>query len=170
MNAQKLVHFIMAVLICFIVGLAIWFMYYTNSQINENDLCGPIDFHINKHARLDYIRSARVRICISALIELALITSTWFTLRLLNGLSREYAKEIFRVKLIYVTFIVSYSSWIVFDIINLLFVYTPDFKMTAFADEMQTIWLPFIWDLMPILVVLILHSRILYWTYKQRKL
>ena len=170
LNAQKLVHLVMAGLICFITVMGVLTIYYVHSNTNSKQICKAEDFLHNYKVEKDYLKTAKVRICFAALVELYLIGSTCFTLRLLNGFSREYAKEIFRVKLIYITFIISYSTLIVYNIVWLIIFFVKDYTPNHFIDTMMTIWLPFIWDLTPILVVLILHSRILYWTYKQRKL
>ena len=117
-----------------------------------------------------YDKYAKYRIAVSAVINIVLIISTCFTLHQFKAMSDEYHKDIFGIKAIYITFIVAYSVWITYDIIK-SFIEQPyqddkeDSDIT-FASYMQTILFPFVCDLIPILVVLILHLRILYWTRK----
>ena len=113
---------------------------------------------------------AKYRIAVSAVINLALIVSTCFTLSQFKAMSDEYHKDIFGIKAIYITFIVAYSVWIVYDIFRSLILPHifdgEDSVESSFASYMQTILFPFVCDLIPILVVMILHLRILYWTRK----
>ena len=117
-----------------------------------------------------YDKYAKYRIAVSAVINIVLIISTCFTLHQFKAMSDSYHKDIFGIKAIYITFIVAYSVWITYDIIK-SFIEQPnqddkeDSDIT-FASYMQTILFPFVCDLIPILVVLILHLRILYWTRK----
>ena len=118
-----------------------------------------------------YFKYANYRIAVSAVINIVLIVSTCFTLHQFKAMSDSYHKDIFGIKTIYITFIVAYSVWIMYDIVKSLII--PDIQKDndddseiTFASYMQTILFPFVCDLIPILVVMILHLRILYWTRK----
>ena len=117
-----------------------------------------------------YTKYAKYRIAVSAVINIVLIISTCFTLHQFKAMSDSYHKDIFGIKAIYITFIVAYSVWITYDIIKSFiepsYQSDKDDSDITFASYMQTILFPFVCDLIPILVVLILHLRILYWTRK----
>ena len=117
-----------------------------------------------------YTKYAKYRIAVSAVINIVLIISTCFTLHQFKAMSDSYHKDIFGIKAIYITFIVAYSVWITYDIIKSFiepsYQEDKDDSDITFASYMQTILFPFVCDLIPILVVLILHLRILYWTRK----
>ena len=130
---------------------------------------------MNNNKKVDsiYLKYARYRIAVSAVINIVLIISTCFTLHQFKTMSDSYQKDIFGIKTIYITFIVAYSVWIMYDIVKSLIIpYVDDNRYvnsnsdTTFASYMQTILFPFVCDLIPILVVMILHMRILYWTRK----
>ena len=107
-------HLIVAVLSILIIGFGIFFIYYLNKNLNDYpELCDPINKTKNHNDILTafYMRYTSFRISVSSLIDLALIGSTYFVVRLLKrDVPKHYSQEIFRVRCIYITFIIAYST------------------------------------------------------------
>ena len=109
----------MAVLIILIFGCAIFFIVYLQKMLNnKSNLCSPHNSEESPTVISDFLkRYASFRISVSSLIDIALIASTCFIVRILKrDVPKQYSQEIFRVRCIYITFIIAYSTWIVYDI------------------------------------------------------
>ena len=107
-------HLIVAVLSVLIIGFGIFFIYYLNKYLNDYpELCDPINKTKNHSIiiKVFYVRYTSFRISVSSLIDLALIGSTYFVVRLLKrDVPKHYSQEIFRLRCIYITFIIAYST------------------------------------------------------------
>ena len=109
-----------------------------------------------------------MHISLAILIDLALVSAISFTLCILRDLRKQYGKEICHIALICSAFFLSYSAQIGYDTYAVL-TFPLSRPPAELVDEMETLWLPFVWSMLPLLVVLVLHARVSYWTKRRQK-
>ena len=95
---------------------------------------------------------------LSTSINIWLLVITILTLRLIrSNLNEIFKSEMWRINFIYWSFIVSYTSWMFFDMLQMI---TPNNDGENFYEScIIFILMPIVWDYIPILIVLFIHFK-----------
>ena len=108
-----------------------------------------------------YFVFALCRLTVSSMIVFLLLATTILTLKLLKrNLPLESQSEVTQVFWIYTCFIGCYSLWLGYDLYDAISIKLGGFP-SPFVDQLLSMILPFIWDILPVLSVLCLHTKIL---------
>lgn len=152
--------------------LAIVFTVFLSHVINTTNDCDPVNWSATEpDTSLNnfYFWFAISRLSISTLIVVALIASTILTIRLVRrNLPEDQRKDAKSIVWIYAIFIICYSAWLYYDIYDAILLKKSGFP-SPFLDQLLSMTLPFFWDLMPVLVVLLLHLKIMILTRRQEE-
>lgn len=161
----------MTVCILTLIIIAIVFNFYLIEIIKRNKVCKPDIWSSSDVPELTnfYFWFAICRLTISSLIVMYLTLATCYTMRLIKrNLPSEEQKEASQISIIYMCFIFCYSSWLVYDLYDAISIKLSGFP-NPFLDQLLSMVLPFIWDILPVLVVLLLHLKIMILTKREQE-
>ena len=146
--------FIILIIVCYTVAVI-----YQREYILTHNECE--DKYTRDQLTIPYKAYAISHLVLSTLVTLWLVIITIIALVELKDKNTDDTMQSFvgearRIKVIFITFIVAYGSWVVYDLIN---EFTGIFKANDYGRIIFTIMAPIVWDFIPILTVLFTHWR-----------
>ena len=145
---------VVTVIICYIVAVVFSRQYNKNhdlclSKYVKDAMTEPYEYYIASHLILNTLVTAW-------LVTITVIALVMLQNKKEDDSERSFASEAKRIKIIYITFIVAFGIWVIYDIVNEV---SPLFINSDYKRVMLYILMPMLYDFIPITTVLITHYK-----------